>query len=253
MIFPISDLWLGGMILMRISGFFLLIPFLANQTIPKRVRGALAIGFTILLIPLVEPSVAVPEMGLEWFLIAMQEILIGSLMGFGVRLIFFAVEFASQIIAMEASLAMTTALNPLTSSPATAIAPLLFYLTILFIFILGIDYQIYQSLYRSFEIKPIGDSVLDHLDIKQLVIDCSGIFQLGLKMAAPVVAIAFVINVVFAILGKTAPKVNVLMISFPIRISAGLILLTLTFDLIVQYLIVGTQDMGNRILEFLVQ
>lgn len=257
MIFSVETLFLMAMISIRLGGTFALLPFLGGRMIPAQVRMALVVLLSAILFPLVlenaEETLTMPVSMVGFFLSGSREFLVGMLMGLSARMIFFAVEFASQIIAMECSLSMSTALNPLSEVSATIFTPLLFYLTIILLFITGVDEMIILALLKSYDVMPVGAPLLYTLDIRELVSDASYVFTLGLKMAAPIVAISFIVNSVFAILGKTAPKVNVLMISFAVRIAAGLILLVFTMDLIVQYLFQQSRGIGEQMLQMLVQ
>ena len=47
---------------------------------------------------------------------------------------------------------------------------------------------------------------------------------LGLKMSTPVLAIFLLITVSLAIMARIAPEVNILFLSMPIRIGAGLMM-----------------------------
>ena len=50
---------------------------------------------------------------------------------------------------------------------------------------------------------------------------------MGLKLAFPVMAATFLIHVSLGLLGRLVPQMNILMTSFPITISIGLLVLGL--------------------------
>ena len=65
--------------------------------------------------------------------------------------------------------------------------------------------------------------------------EVSNVFVLGTLIAAPFIAMNFLINISFAVLGKAVPKMNVFMTSFAIRILSGLVLLVSSILLITSY------------------
>ena len=70
-------------------------------------------------------------------------------------------------------------------------------------------------------------------------------------IAAPFIALNFMINITFAILGKAAPKVNVFITSFAVRIIAGFTLLASSAALIVSYIVKKSGQSALNMLELL--
>jgi flagellar biosynthesis protein FliR len=61
-------------------------------------------------------------------------------------------------------------------------------------------------------------------------------FVVGLKLAAPVLIIILLINVLLAILGRAVSQINVFVLSFPITIAGGLAVLGLSMPFTVDLL-----------------
>ena len=59
---------------------------------------------------------------------------------------------------------------------------------------------------------------------------------LGLQIAAPVMAVSFVITIVFSVLGRAVPQMNVFSESFPVRTLAGLAVFGLTCTFMAQHI-----------------
>jgi flagellar biosynthetic protein FliR len=55
-------------------------------------------------------------------------------------------------------------------------------------------------------------------------------------MAAPVLAVAFIITLVFAVLGRAVPQMNVFAENFSVRLLAGMIVFGLTCQLLAQHI-----------------
>jgi flagellar biosynthetic protein FliR len=54
-------------------------------------------------------------------------------------------------------------------------------------------------------------------------------------MAAPVIAVAFLINLVFSVLGRAVPQMNAFLESLAVRILAGLVIFGLMLNLVGQH------------------
>jgi flagellar biosynthetic protein FliR len=89
----------------------------------------------------------------------------------------------------------------------------------------------------SFEILPIGSFFLQVNPMEEYVGEVAKVFVLGTLIAAPFIALNFLVNVSFAVLGKAVPKMNVFMTSFSIRILSGLVLLVASLLLFTSYIL----------------
>ena len=94
-----------------------------------------------------------------------------------------------------------------------------------------------KAFIMSFELLPIGAFFLKASPTVEFVEEVSHVFVIGTLMAAPFIALNFLVNVSFAVLGKAVPKMNVFMTSFAIRIFAGLLLLVSSILLISSYIL----------------
>ena len=56
-------------------------------------------------------------------------------------------------------------------------------------------------------------------------------------MTAPIIAVSFVINLVFSFLGRAVPQMNVFSESFAVRIIAGLSVFGLSLQLMAQHML----------------
>ena len=63
------------------------------------------------------------------------------------------------------------------------------------------------------------------------------LFLIGLLIAAPVIAVSFLVNVVFSILGRAVPQINIFIESFAFRILTGLAVFGLTLQLMSQHIV----------------
>jgi flagellar biosynthetic protein FliR len=64
-------------------------------------------------------------------------------------------------------------------------------------------------------------------------------------------AISFLVNMSFSVLGRAAPSLNVFMLSFPVQILAGLTVFSMTLGLTIQYILRDIQLLPESMLRFL--
>ena len=162
-----------------------------------------------------------------------------------VRMVFFAVELAGHMISYEIGLMASNSVNPLLGSTDATITTLLYYFSLLIFFVTGLHYDVLKAFIMSFEILPIGSFFLKANPTLEFVNEVNHVFIIGTLMSAPFIALNFMVNVSFAVLGKAVPKMNVFMTSFSIRILGGLTLLVSSLLLITSYIV----DNGRRSVE----
>ncbi len=225
------------LVFLRTGAFFLGIPLFAGKMIPKKIRTAFALMFALLINPLVPADLELANHFAGAILLALNEMCIGLLLAMTVRMVFFAVELAGHLISYEIGLMASNSVNPLLGSTDATITTLLYYFSLLLFFVSGVHYDVLKAFIMSFELLPIGAFFLKASPTVEFVEEVSHVFVIGTLMAAPFIALNFLVNVSFAVLGKAVPKMNVFMTSFAIRILSGLLLLVSSILLISSYIL----------------
>ena len=236
MIFSIPDLSLGFLVLCRMSPIFVLFPVFNSRVVPTQIKVALALFFTMTMVgvlPLEAP--AFPSV-VSVILSGFAEILVGSFIGIASRLTFWILELAGFIISQEIGLMMSTSIDPITNQNTSTISSVLYYLGIVVVFITNAHHDLVWGFAQSLIYMPVGIEWLRLGSIDSLLIETSRVFYVGVLMAAPFISINLLINLVFAVLGRAAPKMNVFLVSFAVRILAGFFLLSTGCVLLVHYI-----------------
>ena len=225
------------LVFLRTGAFFLGIPLFAGKMIPVKIRTAFGLLLALLISPLVPADLSIATHFVGAIILSINEICIGLLLAMTVRMTFFAVELAGHLISYEIGLMASNSVNPLLGSTDSTITTLLYYFSLLIFFITGIHYDVLKAFILSFDLLPIGAFFLTVSPTAEFVDEVTNVFIIGTLIAAPFIALNFLINVSFAVLGKAVPKMNVFMTSFSIRILSGLVLLVSSILLISSYII----------------
>ncbi len=222
------------MAFVRSGGLLAMSPVFSGKMIPVPLRVALAAFLGYVASGVAHDPVAIPGDVVTVIFTASHELLIGLLMGLGMRLVFYAIEFAGQIISTEIGLVMSAQIDPISQNNSTPVGTALFYLGSLLFLLSGAHHAMFAAFVRSFALAPPG-AFMASRNVGELLIHSTGnIFLIAVQMSAPIMAINFIVTLTFAILGKAAPGMNVFQESFAARIIAGLTLLGLTLGLTAQ-------------------
>ncbi|HVU33732.1 MAG TPA: flagellar biosynthetic protein FliR [Opitutaceae bacterium] len=237
--------WL--MILLRSVGLILQLPVIAGRTIPVTIQVALSIGLATLLAGIVPAATLPPDL---WGLIgaAAMEVVIGLALGFVVRMSFGAVEMAGRIASSEIGLTATPGLGAPEPSQEP-VAALLTTMAMVLFFLFGAHHAVLIAFARSFQLSPAGHAAFEPGAGLALVSASAELIELGVRIAAPFLAMNFLINLAFSVLGRAVPKMSVFVVSFSARALIGLGLLSTAGGLIARYLYVEFGDLPLRMLQ----
>lgn len=213
------------LLLLRTMSMIVLAPVLGHSAVPVQAKLGLGVFMAYTLFPvMMARGVSVDlQLGALAFLAA-QEVITGLAIGFAAGLIFSGALAAGEVIGFELGLSLATAFDPETG-PNNVIGSFL-YLTMVLVFLLLNGPQfILQALVLSYDAVPIGGLAISAATTDRLVHMVGLIFVVGLKCAAPIVVASFLMNIGLAVLARVAPQVNVFIVSFPIKIAVGIVVL----------------------------
>lgn len=220
----------------RAGALLAVFPLFSAQNVPVRLRLALAALMALLATPLL-PNVVAPDLSL-WSLMRLLfiEASVGLLLGFICRFVFFAIDFAGAIIGTEIGLMMSSSFNPLGANATPVPGIMLYWLALMLMLGLDLHHWIIAAFQHSYLLVPIGAAHLSHGLALEVLRRSSELFRIAVQMTAPVLAASFVITLIFSVLSRAVPQMNVFTESFPVRTLAGLAVFGLTIHLMAQHL-----------------
>jgi len=214
---------------LRVLALFGALPVFAQRGVPMRVRVALAFLIAFCAQASLPPMPVVALDSAVGFLTIAQQLIIGISLGFAVRIVFSAVEFAGELIGLQMGLNFAGFFNPMTGGEATATSRF-FGVSVSWLFIvINGHLLLIAAVVQSFQAFPVGPEPFAFLRAVQPQVWGAEVFRLGLWIALPLVAMLLFVNLVLGIISRVAQQMNVFAIGFPITVSVGLagVLLTL--------------------------
>jgi flagellar biosynthetic protein FliR len=231
----------------RASGFLLVLPVFSAANVPVLVRVALAAMLGLLIAPGLPPVAVLPGF-LSSAERLIMEAVIGLTMGFSARRVFGAFEVGGQLITAELGLNMSAVLNPMSTAPTQAPGMMLFLLATTLMFSLNLHHWLIAGFVQSYSVLPVGGAHLKEVVLEHMVKQTSNMFVIAIQMAAPIMAVSFIITLVFSVLGRAVPQMNVFSESFVIRIAGGLTVFALTLPLIAEHMVNALRRMPEDVM-----
>jgi flagellar biosynthetic protein FliR len=224
------------LIFLRVSSMLAVFPIFSVGNFPVQLRLALGGLMAALLTPTLPPA----HVGSEDFLglvgVMMMEVGVGLMLGFAGRMVFFALDTAGALISTEIGLSLPAGINPLSEAQSVVPGMVLYYLAAMLWFSLDMHHWMLAGFQKSYTYLPIGGPHLSGMLLNDIVTRTSETFLIALQLAAPVMAVSFIISLVFSVLSRAVPQMNVFAESFSIRILCGLSVFGLTMQLMSQHI-----------------
>jgi flagellar biosynthetic protein FliR len=138
---------------------------------------------------------------------------------------FSAFLFAGQLMDFQIGLSMASVFDPLTLAQTPITGNLLHLITCAALIRTGGLHELIAAAAASFDTIPPGGAVMGGGLFMSAVGLLGEVVAAGLRIAMPVVASLFVIDVALGILVKTVPQMNVFVVGMPLKMIAGLVIL----------------------------
>ena len=229
-----TQLVLFLLIFARIMALVSAAPVFGNQNIPVQVK--IGIGFFISFVMFPMLSQKAPQVDVRLFPMAvmmLHEVLIGLLIGFAAGLIFAGVRYAGELVSFMMGFSLASVIDPESGGQNRVTGEFMYLATLLVFLMINGHHFLLEALQMSYVTVPTGGLALTG-PVFDKMIDLGGIvFIIAVKLAAPVLVALFMINVALSILARVSPQMNVFILSFPLTIGVGMLVLITTAPLIV--------------------
>ena len=232
---PVFDVVTWFLAFARLGAILAFFPIFSGN-VPVLLRIGLSALTAFLVLPGLE-VVDAGELGLGGLVKLMViEISAGLLLGFICRLVFYAIELGAGVIASEMGLGMSSAYNPLAEEIMSTPGVLLYWMAVMLLFTLDMHHWLLVGFQKSFEAVPIGAAGLSKELYSEIMARGGQVFFVAVQMVAPVLACSFLVTLIFALLGRVVPQMNVFAESFPVKSLAGMFVFGMTCTLMAAHI-----------------
>jgi flagellar biosynthesis protein FliR len=225
------------MVFLRVSSMLAVFPVFSAANFPVQMRLALGALMALLVFPNLPPVSVEGQDAFALVGLMSVEVGVGLLFGFVSRMIFFALDMAGAIIGVEIGLSLPPSINPMSGAQMTAPGTILFYLASMLFLSLDMHHWMLVAFQRTYDFLPIGGAHISEAFAVNMIGRTSETFVIALQLAAPVMAVSFIVTLVFSVLGRAVPQMNVFHESFSVRILAGMSVFGITLQLMSQHII----------------
>lgn len=235
------------LIFVRVASMLWSIPVLGAKNVPKGFKIGLGFFITLILLHIVNIDDRIMPGDISSLIMAIGgEFLIGFIIGLMGKLIFTAVDIAGEIMGIQMGFAIVNVIDPQTNAQVPVVAQFQSLLCALIFLSINAHHYFLAAIAESFSILPPLRFALSSELLNGIIKFTGEIFVISIKIGAPVMVALLITNIALSIVSKTMPQMNLMAVGFPITITAGLIIISLSlplFGYLVQKIFEGMQ--GN--------
>jgi flagellar biosynthetic protein FliR len=211
----------------RIGAMVMLLPGLGEANIPVRIKLAIALLLTLIILPLHRADYHVDMGSLAPLLFMMfYEIIVGIVLGATARVTLAALQVAGSVIAQQLGLGFATSVDPTTQgTQGILIGNFLTLLGVSMLFATDTHHLVIAALNDSYAIFPPGEPIPSG-DVAALATRAfAAAFKIGAQLAAPFLVFGLVFNIGLGVLARLMPQMQVYFVGVPLSILTGFLIL----------------------------
>jgi len=223
--------------LMRVSLIVFMLPFFGAAVLPNMVKGCLCVVLSLAVWPTLSfPGQVMPASIWTVAIMFIGEIILGLVLDIIIRIMFAAVQFGGHYIGFAMGFSLMNVADPLTGVQEPITGHLLYQTSLLIFLSMNGHLFLLQGLSETFALVPPGGLLINPALADHLLDFTGKIFVLGLRIAAPVMAALFLVDLALALVSRAAPQMNVLFIGFPLKVGVGFLFMTLVFTALARFI-----------------
>ena len=200
--------------------------------VPAKIMVALGLLLALVLLPIVPPSWHQAAAGIQnipqMLFALLNEILLGAVIGLTLNMMLAIALLGGTIAGWGSSLMMAQSIDPVTGAEDVILSEIVQNTLIMFFLLSNGHLLIIKMLAVSFQAVPPDFRWLQAGLMNRLIEMGAHMFQWGLRFGLPVMATVLLIDACMGLVSRMAPDFDILFLSFPIRLIAGLAVLGLT-------------------------
>lgn len=236
-----------------------ILPFLGDKVVPGPLKILLGLLLSALIYPVLVSNGSIrPAAALVWGQSAFGivatvgiEVMLALAIGFSARIIFDAIQVGGDIAGNFMGFGSASQFDPHQESQTQVISK--FQMALGMLIFLGINghHMMLQGALESFRVIGIGQASISGAFAERLVELSTMVIRVGMQLAAPMAISFFGIHVVYGIMAKALPQMNILILSFSVSAFVGLFVLLITIPEFHDVTSVFLGTMGDQMLETL--
>jgi flagellar biosynthesis protein FliR len=222
------DVWTAiilppALVMARVAGFFATLPIFSSNMLPLPVRVGVSLAVTVFFVAVVPLPVPKGDVvAISATLMLTRELLCGLALGLAAHLVFRGCQVGARFAERQMGFAFPSVVDPTSGEQGSPVGVVMETAFLMLFLVAGGHRLLLLVIHQSFQAFPVGMPPRPEALAGGIVRAGSAMMMFGFKLASPILAAFVVLSVILGILARVLPEMNVLMLSFPLRVGLGL-------------------------------
>jgi flagellar biosynthesis protein FliR len=216
-----------GLVLTRLGGLLLALPFFGGEIAPLRVRIVFAVvisGALTLATPMIRIDTSAPSI----FVVALVgELVLGLFLGLVVRMTVATAELAGELAGIQMGFGFNRLVDPMLQEQVGPLTRMVSMAAGVLFFVTDAYREVIRGFAMTLAAVPPGSARISAAWAELLVERTGALFAGGLRVGGPVIFAVLGAQLSFGLLGRVAPHLNLWALGFLVTIGVGLICMAL--------------------------
>jgi flagellar biosynthetic protein FliR len=186
---------------------------------------------SLVLFPVIETASLDITSNADLILAVAKELLIGMMLGLGTRILFESFNWAGGFIGRQMGIAMANVMDPTSTGQIPVVSQFWLLVVVAYFFAVDGHQMLFSTLYRNFEIIPVGMGVLTPESGRLLIGTGGQAFLNAFQFSAPAIVFLLLVDTAIAFTARIMPQMNIFMVTLPLKIATGLVVLVISLDM----------------------
>jgi flagellar biosynthetic protein FliR len=224
-------------ILIRVGVILFMFPIFSSRLIPVLAKAGLAFIITIILFPVINDKMGeFPDTLWGMVQLMITEFIIGMILALLVQLFFEGIRMMGQLVGFQTGFAITNILDPQSGMQVSILSNMAYLVAMALFLILNGHHILLSAMRESFEIINVGSLSLNRQIFQKIIDTSANMFVIAIKIGAPAIAILLFTKVVFGLITKLMPQMNIMIVAFPVQIVIGLLFFGVSLQVLLRFM-----------------
>ena len=217
-----AEFWRLVFAMTRIGAAMVAAPLFGSAGVSAQARVIMAGAIAALVCAWTPLAVPADLLSLGGVVATCHEVLIGLVLGFVLQLSFAAPTIAAEVIGGGMGMSIATSVDPQSGAQSPALGQ--FFAVVLTVVFLGLNAHLgwIALILKSYETFPPGGAWFGPDRAHLLLGFASAMFATAVAIALPVTLVLLLVQVATAVIGRSAPSLNLFSLGLPAGVLAGL-------------------------------